>query len=142
MIRCQRGFLGLLILCAFGGCGKSLPSNRDVYPARGKVLLNGRPIRYATIHLDPVDSAIGNECEGLIGGDGTFQIRTYANNGVPDGAVPGEYKIWIEPYSKAKNGKIKSGSPSDVPKKYQDTHTSGLKVTINAEENTLKVELK
>jgi len=139
----RRMFLGGIGATALlAGCSNSLPPARKAYPARGKVLLaNGVPVRLATVHLDPKDRTKGNEAEGLIGDDGTFSIRTYSNR-EPDGAVPGEYKVWIEPYSKAKNGeKPKSAVPSAIPKKYQQGDTSELTVVIKPEENVLELKL-
>ena len=137
----KRIFLGWGVIVIFlqAGCGGTLPSNRSVYPVRGKVVFrNGQPVRLAIIHLDPKDSTIGNEAEGIIGPDGTFEIRTYSNSG-PDGAVPGEYVVSLEPYSGARfpPDAKKKATPSAIPAKYRDPAKSGIEVVIRAEDNDL-----
>jgi hypothetical protein len=137
-MRIVTGFL--LIACA--GCGRSTnPHIRPIYPTRGKLTFSDNsPVRHAIIHLDPVDSAIGNEASGIVKADGTFEIRTYSNTS-NDGAVLGEYKVSIEPYTLATIGKVKE-PPSTIPKRYQTGEESGLTVTIRPEENYLNFVLQ
>jgi hypothetical protein len=143
----KRFFLGLgaIVIFLLAGCGRTLPPNRSVYPVRGKVVFgNGQPVRLAIIHLDPKDSTVGNEAEGIIGPDGTFEIRTYSNT-EHDGAVPGEYVVSFEPYSGARFAPDakKKAKPSVIPSKYQDSHKSKIEVVIRAEDNdlgTIKLE--
>jgi hypothetical protein len=135
----------MVAVCLLAGCGRTLPPNRSVYPVRGKVAFaNGQPVRLAIIHLDPKDTTIGNEAEGIIGPDGTFEIRTYSNT-EKDGAVPGEYVVSLEPYSGARfpPDAKKKAKPSTIPLKYQDSKKSGIEVVIKAEDNdlgTIKLE--
>jgi hypothetical protein len=137
---CKRWYgIGLIAACLLTGCTHSLPPNRPAYPVRGKVVFsNGQPVRLAIIHLDPKDPSVGNEAEGIIWADGTFQIRTYSNSD-PDGAVPGEYVVSFEPFSGARfpPAAAKRVKPSVIPAKYQDSHKSGIEVVIQAEENDL-----
>jgi hypothetical protein len=126
-------------LCTAAGCGKKLPANKEVYPVRGKVLLNGEPVKLGIVELEPVDPEEGVDARGLIQADGTFTVGTYSKN-MTDGAVPGEYKVKIRNYSYTRYGpKPKSLEPSEIPKKY----ASGVKkITIKPGENDIKLELE
>jgi hypothetical protein len=131
----------LAFLITVSGCNK-LPSNRDVHPVKGKVTLNGQPVRLAVIYLQPKDPAIGNEAKGYIREDGRFAIRTYSNKD-DDGAVAGEYKVTIQPYSKTLYGpKPESVEPSTIPDKYTSSKTSNLVVQIKPGENQLDLHLE
>jgi hypothetical protein len=118
---------------------KTLPPTPKTYPARGKLVFkNGEPVRFAILNLTPkTNKSGGGDCEARTGADGSFEVRSFSNTG-NDGAVPGEYVGSLEPYSSGRLGPIgKSGKPSAIPKKYQDTSTAGITVVIKAEENDL-----
>jgi hypothetical protein len=119
-----------LVLCCLSllpmGCADRLPTNPATYSARGKVYLDGTPVRYGRVCLVPFESSHGAHCWGNIGPDGGFALRTFTDD---DGAVPGDYKVYIEPYSPAVNGPV-NGKATVIPKRYQDPETSPLTLTI------------
>jgi hypothetical protein len=133
--------LALSILVALSGC-KKLPASREVHPVQGKVTINGEPVRLAVIYLEPKDPEVGNEAKGYVREDGRFAIRTYSND-KDDGAVPGEYKVTIKPYSKTLYGpKPEAVQPTVIPDKYKSSETSDLVVQIKPGENKLNLRLE
>jgi hypothetical protein len=131
-------------LAALGvaGCGPTSLPKEAVYPARGKVTLNGQPVQMAQIELEPVTPGQGAEATGIIGPGGTFALRTYSNTKEPDGAVPGKYKVVIKGYDPTVTGVAPKGvTPTKVPAKYASTSTTDKTVEIKAESNNLKIDL-
>jgi hypothetical protein len=84
----------LLLLGLIAGCGESGP---EVYPVKGRVTVNGQPIRaqIGTINLVP-DKSKGNNTTlqptGYLDEDGTYTVY-YAKG--KKGAPPGWYKVQI-----------------------------------------------
>jgi hypothetical protein len=135
-------FVPLLLSAAlFAGCGqKELPKSQ-LYPARGKVMINGEPARYVIVHLSPVGGK-GGEAHGVTGNDGTFELRTYSQEG-PDGALPGEYTVEIEGYDPVQAigvTRLPDGAkPTKVPK---GLDTSKITVEIvEGEDNDLLINI-
>jgi hypothetical protein len=122
-----------LLLCMLGCGGRRPTPNPAVYPARGKIFLDGAAVRYGRVCLTPKDPGRGVRCWGNIGPDGVFVLRTFMEE---DGAAPGEYVVWVEPYSPAINGPA-SGKPSIIPARYQDVQTSGLTLTVGEDGDEL-----
>jgi hypothetical protein len=140
MLRKPWFLLALVFPIVFSGCKKP-QSNREVHPVKGKVTLDGEPVRLAVIYLEPKDPAIGNEAKGYIREDGSFAIRTYSNND-DDGAVAGEYKVAIVPYSNTLYGPKPEGvDPTPIPEKYRSAKTSDLVVRIEPGDNKLNLRL-
>src|ERR1051326_1731749 len=75
------------IFCA--GCG---PGHPAVAPVRGKVLLDGHPLKIGMVNTLP---AAGRGAHGVIQSGGSFQLHTYGKN---DGALVGSHKIAIAAY--------------------------------------------
>jgi len=109
---------------------------------KGKVTMNGEPVRLAVIYFHPKDPALGNEAKGYVREDGSFSIRTYSNKD-DDGAVAGEYKVTIKPYSATLYGpKPEAVEPSAIPAKYTSSKTSDLVVEIKPGENNPHLRLE
>jgi hypothetical protein len=124
----------LCLLLGTLGCGSGRPTpNPAVYPARGKIYLDGNPVRYGRVCLVPKEPGRGVRCWGNIGPDGAFVLRTFVDE---DGAAPGEYLVWVEPYSAGINGPA-NGSPSHIPARYQDVQSSGLTLTVGEDGDEL-----
>lgn len=94
-MRVQRWSLGLLLssvaLVALG-CGSSKP-----VPVTGRVLLDGKPLRDATVTITPErerpdKAGPGHVATGLTDADGVFEATTYQPG---DGVVPGSYRVTI-----------------------------------------------
>jgi hypothetical protein len=127
----------LALLVAVAGCSKKLPSNPKVYLVAGKVTLNGEAVRGGAVHFDNPEMS-SYDGSGTIGGDGTYSAGTFVGQ---KGLVPGEYKVWIEPYGRGVHGPLE-GKPTAIPSQYQKPETSGLTFTVKPEDNTNNIELK
>ncbi|MHC5539450.1 hypothetical protein ACYOEI_14630 [Singulisphaera rosea] len=89
------GLLAMTVaVLATAGCGESWQS--DVYPASGRVSINGQPPVGALVQLVPVGEkkvdARNSRPWGLVKDDGTFTLSTY--DGAP-GAPVGDYAFTI-----------------------------------------------
>jgi hypothetical protein len=130
--------VGLLAMVVSGSWKPSMAAKPTVYPAHGKfVFKNGDPVRDTFVNFIP--TAPGNTgwvCQAQTKADGTFKITSNFNV-EPDGAVPGEYKCYMEQgvAMKFSNGEVRN--PSRIPKKFLDAKTSGLTVVIKSEDNDL-----
>jgi hypothetical protein len=107
-------------------------SRLRVHPAQGRVTLDGKPMRDATIFLHPVgvkDPRFPRP-RAVVGKDGTFVLGTYRKG---DGAPAGDYKVTVQWFSSTAGG-----APRNVlPARYASAETSGLLVRIQQGENQL-----
>jgi hypothetical protein len=104
------------------------------YPVQGMVVLrDGKPLTKGQVVFVAVDppalSAVGE-----IGADGTFTLTTLKPD---DGAVPGTYRVKIEPALGIVVGR-KGKARAKFDAKYVDEDSSGLLVTIKPEPNHLQ----
>src|SRR5438445_13435252 len=84
------GALAGALLTAGSGCGSGGPT---LYKVSGKVTLDGVPVAGATVHFEPADSSQQTQpADAITGADGVYNLTTYTTN---DGAVPGDYKVWV-----------------------------------------------
>ncbi len=134
-----------LFLAGCGSVGKEGhdPKFPKVVPTRGKVLTaKGEPVRLAVLAMTPVK--LGEKpvpCEGKIGPDGTFEMRTFSNLG-PDGVVPGEYLVYLKDYDAGVYGNPPKGvTPAVIPAKYKSDKTSGWTAEIKPGEE-IELEFK
>jgi hypothetical protein len=116
----------VLVLLALG-CQQKLPPPPSVYPVKGKLVLSdGKPFKYAVIHLVPRDSAHGIAGQARTKEDGTFSLVCF---GGTEGMVPGKYLVSIEP--PGVNTKL------NFPEKYTDPSTSELTVEVAKSETDM-----
>lgn len=156
-------FASMLLITPLAiGCG---PTADTVAPVSGRVTVDGKPVKNASIQFTPV----GKRAAGAITDDnGNYKLSTY---GQFDGAVLGEHKVAIslrkpiymgppkknpdpEPVSDDPNvltvRPAEGGVPkqaqqwkSPVPEKYWDDSTSGLTRVVEGKgENNFDFELK
>jgi hypothetical protein len=129
------GCAALLAVC-LAGCGKKSLPKQSVYPTRGTVTLGGKPVCLGYVELTPTTPGKGQPCNGVIGTDGTFALRTYSNAVEPDGAVPGEYKVSVSGYNPVICGPKPAGAePTKIPE------GSGKTVEIKSGGGELKIQL-
>jgi len=121
------------------GCGAAnkLPGEKPVYQTVGTVTYKGKPIPDASIRLHPID---GNSetviPRGTVGPDSKFALTTYRKD---DGAPEGEYYVsvsWVGPLDGV-DEEDEDRLRERLPKKYTKPETSGVKVTIAADQNEL-----
>lgn len=124
-------------LALAAGCGTSVPSNPTTYPVRGKVTLDGGPLKQGFVRFDPAEPGKGLPAEGEIKPDGTYEARAFV--GQP-GTTPGDYKVSIAAIPRAQEGEAVGGAIT-VPSKYQRPDTSDVTKTIVSGENTIDVQL-
>ena len=127
-----RPFLNTFVFVTIGlaGCQGS-SSSAPTYDVKGKVLLsNGKPLSSGRVTFVSADGSLP-EVSGEIQPDGGFALTT-RNPG--DGAVPGKYKVRIEPLGRRDPRKPKLSFPA----KYVDEDSSGIEVTVQAEANQLE----
>lgn len=118
---------GLVIVLA--GCQGSSPL-APTCEVKGQILLaDGRPLTSGRVTFVSEDGS-SPPASGEVGPDGGFSLTTRV---VGDGAVPGDYKVRVEP--DLPPGR-QIGRPR-FPLKYVDEDSSGLLVTIQSEPNRL-----
>ncbi len=114
------------------GCSKS-PTPRT-FPVTGQVILEGSPLKDATVMLQPADG--GSFGYGITDDDGQFIISTFE---VGDGAIPGLHGIIVELQATENEMPSNLETPqNDVPSKqlqslplrYSKVETSGLEVDV------------
>ena len=95
------------------------------YPAKGRVLWDGKPEEGIVVSLD---SKVHNvSASAITDSTGAFKLKTYKTG---DGAVAGEHAVRLE------NRIVKDPNAEIVvevvilPKKYADAKTSGLTATV------------
>jgi hypothetical protein len=118
----------LPFLFALAGCGGSGAYSSVLYPVTGQVLLaDGHPLTGGSVRFIPKRS--GLPATGKIGVDGAFSLTTKTR----EGAVPGEYKVRIEPSPEMLSKK--GGAPKKLPfaAKYRNYDgDTGLTATVDA----------
>jgi hypothetical protein len=108
-----------------------------VYPTKGSITLDGKPMPEATVIFTPAirsDRLKGIYIRGVVNSDGNFDVGTYKE---ADGAPAGEFVvtvIWCK--REQKDGETSFG-PNLAPAVYARPETSKLKVTIKKGKNEL-----
>jgi hypothetical protein len=120
MMRLRGIAAGLVVLLALG-CG----SKGSFAPVNGKVFFQGRPLPRGTIVFtpDPARGGAGPQASADIQADGTFTLRTAAQ----DGAIPGWHRVTVLALEAPDPNGPKYMIPrSLIPDKYRDPAQSGL----------------
>jgi hypothetical protein len=125
--------LALLAALASAGCEPKEPMGK----VRGKVTLNGEPVRSGTVMMEGGPQAIA--LSAPIGKDGSYEMRTYEAIGLP----PGTYKVAISAQRIAEGDAIvlatdRTKPPPDgpkIPEKYHTVDKSGLTAEVQAGDN-------
>jgi hypothetical protein len=100
------------------------------YPVSGKVVLsNGKPLTAGRVVLVP-EELTGAPSSGEITTDGQFHLTTKSPG---DGAVPGRYRVRVEP---GPSSDRKPKKPP-FPAKYLDEDSSHIVITVKDEPNSL-----
>jgi hypothetical protein len=131
--------LGMLVLAvavvAAPGCGaksRRLP----VYPARGQVLVGGKPAANAVVTLWPESS--GTDVDpysptGKADEEGRFTLSTYASG---DGAPAGSYTVTVE-WPERFNVLSNQWEGDKLKGRYNDKTTSTLRAKVEKQSNEL-----
>lgn len=132
--RAVRDWLGLAAVVAAiaPGCGGSDGSPGPLASVSGRVLLaNGKPLTRGRVTFVSKDAS-APPASGDLGPDGSFKLTTRTPD---DGAVPGDYKVRIEPAA-VPNARPEAVKPP-FPVKYIDEDSSAIVVTVRGEANQL-----
>ncbi|WP_406695225.1 hypothetical protein V5E97_29735 [Singulisphaera sp. Ch08] len=128
----------LVLLGSAVGCGSSEPG---LVPVRGKVTLNGGPWpKEGTINFAPAgavegaDPAKSRPGSAKFAADGDFVAGSFEEG---DGLFPGVYNIALDclesPPQMTNTGSVIEGKNA-APKAYRNPTTSGLTLTVKANE--------
>jgi hypothetical protein len=142
----QRSIRGCLLGCALGllgGCGSG--DGPQLVPAGGVVTYQGKPISKINVLLMPSADSKGMMAEGTTDDAGKFTLQTKEPG---DGAMVGSYGVAFKyvpdevPEMPGFEGAKKVVSP--IPAKYGDASSSGVTVTVDADEskNNFTFDLK
>jgi len=142
--------LGLVLATAAAGCGSDpdqqfvLEHPDALHPVAGKVYFNGQPLHGAVVTFFPASpetpsanmvhdqSAAASQSYGRTGPDGTYEIDS------PGPGVPvGEYQVTVSWKGPNATGPSANHLPDQLPPKYQDPATSGLKASVKPGDNLI-----
>lgn len=117
--------LAVMVGMTISGCGSSGATEPPkTYRVQGKVIgQDGRPLSGGRVTFHP-DEPRNSEAFAEIERDGTFALATF---GKDDGAMPGKYKVSIDPYS-YRDGQARFAAR--ISSTYRDPRTSGLTAEI------------
>jgi hypothetical protein len=122
--------LGLLFASTPGCDGSKL------YPVEGTIVYpDGEAVTGlagASVEFDPIAGKEG--ARGEVQPDGTFRLGTHKPG---DGAAPGEYRVSIQPPLPA----LDRRAPRVLDHRYESFTASGLRVTIKAEANYIRLQV-
>lgn len=150
-----RVVFGLLWIClAALGCGGS--DRVAVYPVRGQVLFDGKPMAGGgSISFVPMAAQKGKAAGGTIEQDGTYKMSTYGDG---DGAMAGQFRVvitqsvWDEPVNEGDSDAtpgtvakpVETVPPNErIPLIYSDIQNSPLTVEVlpgDVNETEIKLE--
>jgi hypothetical protein len=127
---------GLVALLAVSGCSsKKIEGRKEVFPVRGKLLVDNQPAPGAMVVLHPVGGTYDAERpSATVGPDGTFELTTYVGK---DGAPAGEYVVTAQWHVSADQNSP-GPWPNVIPPKYAKPDSSDLRVQIAAGPNDLQ----
>ncbi len=131
----------MTLLAVSAGCGET--GNVKVYPARGVVNFDGKPmVGGGAISFVPLASQEGKNAGGIINSDGTFVMTTYVDG---DGAMVGSFRVII---NQTTSQEPDYGGDSDAPgaakamKAVQTVTSADVIPTIYADPVASPVEVK
>jgi hypothetical protein len=110
------------------GCGpRNNPTIEKTVPVRGTVVLaSGKPIRGGRVTFRPTDPTKG-EAWAMLSKEGRFELGTYKKD---DGAMPGTYKVLVEPLIYDQRGNLRPDKSLAIPTKYASADASDLTVDV------------
>jgi hypothetical protein len=141
----------LLAAAIAAGCGSS--DNVTVYPVKGKVNFNGKPmVGTGAISLIPTDNQAGAAAGGEIKEDGSYELMTYKPG---DGSMPGNFRVVVHQVVFQEGQNTEDGAaPSSagvpppvpvadrIPEIYSNPMNSPLTMKVEAKPNEINLELK
>jgi hypothetical protein len=125
--------LALALLACLVGCGPGKTA-----PVNGRVKLkDGSDVSVLKGYSLTFEAEGGKtSAVGEVNADGTFMLSTFGAN---DGAVPGKYRVAINPLTNPNPDK--PPTKSKLPAKYENLDSSGLTVEVKPGQNRIELEL-
>lgn len=118
-------------MCLLPGCGQAKKPWEVTYKVKGQVKLDGQDIPGARLAFIPKDPSVPTSVRPLavVGNAGELVIGTYFTD---DGIPAGEYQVSVVRFPVSKDGSV---GPNVLPAVYSRPETSGLTVSVPAENN-------
>jgi hypothetical protein len=120
------------LLC---GCGGTYDST-----VHGLVKLDGNPVPRGTVTFAPAGN--GSTAYGLVQSDGSYQLHTGREEGLP----PGQYTVTIAaneaPTVAGRDGGPPPTGKPITPEWYRNPTSSGLSFTVESGDNEINLDLK
>jgi hypothetical protein len=145
--------LGVILILTLtiqaSGCGGA-SKRPPLAKVSGKVLYNGEPLGNATVVFQLADGSAPRRSEGLTDADGSFTLTTYNTD---DGAIIGSNIVTVSKKGGGTGQRVMTpadlaamgGAPpseDQLPEKFADPKTSGLKYEVEAGKNEFEIALK
>jgi hypothetical protein len=138
--------IALFAATAFTGCGKKTApaikgAKLPVFPVKGKLMMDGKPMVAAAIVFNPVTKfppgAAQNQPRATADENGDFTVWTYGDG---DGAPAGDYKITIS-WKGEEGAGLTDGGRGEIdekaPRDFWNVRTSKIRVKVKEEPNAL-----
>ncbi len=100
---------------------------RGLAPVMGRITIEGRPVHDAIICFDAPGGVHSGFCS--VWSDGTYRLENVC---LGDGIPPGPYLVHV--YARS-NG-------ADIPKRFQQSNTSGVQVKVGDDWNEVDLDLR
>jgi hypothetical protein len=125
-------FVGTVVLSLASGCGGGGAPEAKTSILKGKVMLDGQPIKGGTVRFssDPPNPTM---LDAGVKEDGTYQTSA--------SGLQGTFHVSVQPPTPSSNPNEKRAKV-DIPSKYQDPRTSQLTVTMKEGEQTFDIDMK
>jgi hypothetical protein len=130
---CRRALLLAVIAVLCSSCGETPIERITVFPVKGQVLLNGKPVKGALVTFHPISSALPKNITptGHTDENGDFAITTYEKE---DGAPAGDYGVTI---TMKTNPSKRQTVHEPLKGKYSDSAHPRFQAHINQQPNQL-----
>lgn len=119
----------LLTLGVVAGCGDGRPER---LPVSGRVLVDGKPMRFGMIQVTPRGSRAAS---AVIGPDGRFTLGSF---GPDDGCVPGNHPVAVDGRKSLGANRIEWHAPP----RFAFAGTSGLTMTVDRPRDDLVLDIQ
>jgi hypothetical protein len=117
-----------LMLVVALGCDDGRPAR---VPVSGRVTIDGQPVTSGSVSFRPPQ---GRPASGKLDDQGRFTLKTFEPG---DGCVPGKHEVTIHSTDLLSRTQLRW----NVPKKYQSSSTSDIRVTIDGPKDDLEIQL-
>jgi hypothetical protein len=118
------------------GCSRGEVRGRIV----GKVTFQGQPVPEGRVYFS--DSGRGINMGAKLKEDGSYEVLTAQGAGLP----LGDYTVWVTPPPPVPTPISAPPQPANsydnIPQKYRNAQTSGLKLTVKEGQNQLDIDMK